>query len=107
MNKNTKSIIDAYNNDIIELDISNKNIKGILNLSKFKKLTKLNCSNNNINKIIGIKNLIEINCSHNKIAILLDKLFFLSQNNILTNLIEEIEYPFDINMGFFVKLLKK
>ena len=107
MNKKTKSILDEYNDEITELDVSNKNIKGILNLSKFKKLYKLNCSNNNITKIIVIKNLTDINCSHNKIVKVSDKLFFSSQNNILTNPIEEIEYPFDINMGLFGNTVKK
>ena len=107
MNNNTKSILDLYNDDIIELDISNKNIKGYLNLSKFKKLKKLNCSNNNITKIIGIKNLTNIDCSNNKIIKLSDGLFFSSQNNITTNPIEEIEYPFDKNKGFFGNTVKK
>lgn len=68
MNFFTKVIISEYNNDITELVISNKNIKGLLDLSKFNNLKKLDCSNNLITEIINFPNTLEILlCYNNKI----------------------------------------
>jgi Leucine-rich repeat (LRR) protein len=93
MNKITRSILELYDENITELDISNKNIIGIISLSKFKKLKKINCSHNQITKINDNKN-IDINCSYNNIKFISYKNYFNEPTNITTNPIEEIEYPF-------------
>lgn len=68
MNFFTKVIISEYKNDITDLIISNKNIKGLLDLSKFNNLKKLDCSNNIITEIINFPNTLEILlCYNNKI----------------------------------------
>ncbi len=46
-----------YNDDITELDLSNKKLNYIPDLSRFKKLEILNLSNNNISDIIPLQNL--------------------------------------------------
>ena len=62
-----------YKNNIKILNISNKNIKGILDLNKFKYLKELNCSTNEITEIINIPNSLKyLNCSNNKISSLLN-----------------------------------
>lgn len=48
MNQYTIDILSEYPNDITNLDISNKNINGLLELDKFKYLKKIDFSNNNI-----------------------------------------------------------
>ena len=61
-----KSFIKNYL--IIELDISNKNIYGILDLSYYPNLKILKCYNNQITEIINFpKNIIKIDCSNNNI----------------------------------------
>jgi Leucine-rich repeat (LRR) protein len=68
MDISTIDLLNEYPNDITELDKSKKNIKGILDLSKFCKLTKLNCSRNNINQIINSPiSLLELYCSFTQI----------------------------------------
>ena len=70
MNKETKTILENYSNTITELDISKFNIQGILNLSRFKNLIKLNCSDNKITDITGVgPNVKNIDCSNNLITI--------------------------------------
>lgn len=44
MLQETISLLDKYEQDIKKLDLSNKNIKGILNLEKFYCLEELDCS---------------------------------------------------------------
>src|SRR4051812_139706 len=58
--------------NIKKLDISYKNLTGSLNLTGFNNLTKLNCSDNQLTKLILVNctKLREINCSNN----FLDKL---------------------------------
>jgi Leucine-rich repeat (LRR) protein len=68
MNKETKIILENYDTTSIELDLSNKNIQRTLSLNKFKKLEKINCSNNQITSLIAIpKNIKSIKCSNNLI----------------------------------------
>ena len=53
----------------LELDISNKDIQGVLDLEPFTKLQKLCCQNNKITEIINIpETLIYLDCSNNKIS---------------------------------------
>ena len=49
-------ILEEFPDDITIIDISNKKIKGILDFTRFTKLTKLDCS---INKITCLDNLPE------------------------------------------------
>ncbi len=68
MEESTIKLLDTFNLDIEILDISNSNIKGIVDLSKFKKLKELNCSNNKITEIILPHMEIDIiDCSNNLI----------------------------------------
>ena len=50
MNANTIQILNQYNVDIIELNLSSANIYCILDLLKFTQLKILNCSNTQIKK---------------------------------------------------------
>jgi Leucine-rich repeat (LRR) protein len=73
MNEHTKEILDLYDNDIKVLDISNKEIKGELDLAKFKKLGKLYCQNNEITSLCNISGYLRyINCSNNLITSLMN-----------------------------------
>ncbi len=66
MKPKTIELLESYNSDIKELNISSKKIKGSLNLKKFTCLEKLDCSNNFIASIQNIpKTLIELNCNSN------------------------------------------
>lgn len=60
MNFFTKKILSEFNEDCFEISIPFRNIKGILDLSKFYRLKKINCSNNKITEIIGLSNTIEV-----------------------------------------------
>ena len=56
MNINTINLLNNYPFDIIKLDLSYKQIKGILNLDKFCNLTELNCNQNKITKLDNLPN---------------------------------------------------
>lgn len=82
MEISTIDLLNKYPNDITELDISKKQINGILDLTKYNNLTKLNCSKNYISQIINIPiSLLELNCSNTKITNL-DTQEILSLDNI-------------------------
>ena len=67
--KKTNNILKKYKTNAKEINISNKNIEGILDLQVFEELEELYCSNNKITKIINIShNLKYINCSKNDIV---------------------------------------
>lgn len=84
----TIEILGQFAPNIKSLDISDKNINGLLDLSNFKELTCLNCSNNNINELFGLSHSIEyLNFSYNninKLPLVLYKIKYLdcSYNNI-------------------------
>ena len=88
MEEQTKEILDEINNETDELIISGMEIEGILNLSKFLNLIKINCEINHIKKICKISNSVEVlNCSFNSIKTLTklpNKLYSLdcAHNNI-------------------------
>jgi hypothetical protein len=110
MNNSTKSLLDLYDENIDELDLSNKNINGVLDLSKFKKLKKLNCSHNQITKIINSSIDLDLDCSYNNIKFVSWKKDFSNKNlliNITTNPIKIIDYPFEKNNNIFPNTLKK
>ena len=60
------NILDEFADDVTEIDISHKNIEGILDFKRFTKLTKLNCSYNQISSLDNLTNsLIELHCDYN------------------------------------------
>lgn len=68
MDPTTSNILNKFPIDSIKINISNKNIKGILNLKKYDKLIELDCSNNQLTQIINISPSLKIlNCSNNLI----------------------------------------
>ena len=69
MNINTINLLNNYPFDIIKLDLSYKQINGILNLDKFCNLTELNCYRNQITNLDNLPNsLIKLYCNGNKIT---------------------------------------
>ena len=95
--KKTNEILKKYKNNVKALDISGKNIQGILDLNKFKELEELNCSHNKITKIINIPRALKyINCSNNNMT----ELYGLSDNltgiNCKSNPLQKLYYPFNI-----------
>ncbi len=60
------NILDQFTDDVTEINISNENIKGTLNFSRFTKLKILKCNSNEITSLDNISNsLIELDCNHN------------------------------------------
>lgn len=73
MELNLVQILSVYPDDCIRMDISYKNIKGILDLKRFIKLEELNCSHNQITQIINVpESLIKLNCEYNCIRMMLE-----------------------------------
>lgn len=69
MDEKTKEILKEINNETLEMNISEMEIDGILNLKKFKKLTIVDCSQNSIRKLSGFSSSFEeLNCSSNQIT---------------------------------------
>jgi Leucine-rich repeat (LRR) protein len=67
--KENKDDLSKFPKDIKILNLSNKNIKGILDLSEFESLEELDCSNNKITEIINIPNTLKyLNCENNEIT---------------------------------------
>jgi len=77
------NILNQFADDVTEIDISSKNIEGILDFKRFTKLTKLNCCNNKITSLDNLRSkgteafssekdipnsLIELKCGYNKIT---------------------------------------
>ena len=61
-------LLKKYDAEIVELDLSNKQIEGILCLKKFTKLSKLDCSYNQITSFENLPaSLTELICYENKI----------------------------------------
>ena len=105
MNYITSDILNYFNRDILELDISNKNIIGPIDLKGFNRLEILCCESNEITEILNLPKTIKyLNCSKNKIKKLnnFDNFdnFDNTQINIIglnckSNPLEELSYPFD------------
>ena len=69
MNINTINLLNNYPYDIIKLDLSSKQINGILNLDEFCNLTELYCNENKITNLDNLPNSLTIlNCNGNKIT---------------------------------------
>ena len=68
MNTRTENLLNKYKKKVTELDISNKNICGILDLERFPNLKVLNCSKNKITEITNMPHtLVSINNKNKKI----------------------------------------
>ena len=69
MEENTLNIIGEYFVDSNEMDLGELEIEGVLDMKKFKKLTKLTCSFNSIKKIVGLSKFLEyLDCSNNQLS---------------------------------------
>ena len=96
MNKRTIEILNKYDKNTISLDISNKEIVGILCLNDFKKLEELNCSFNEITEIINLPYILKyLNCSNNKI-VKLNIFSNIIELNYKKNLLTELYYPVNV-----------
>ena len=61
--------LNSLSKDILTLDISNKNIKSLPDLTRFKNLKKLNCYDNKLTSLSTLpQNLEELYCSINKLT---------------------------------------
>ncbi len=79
MNNNI-NILDEFADDVTEINISHKNIKGPLDFKRFTKLIKLDCNCNKITSLDNLPNsIIKLRCYNNKIT---------SLNNLSNSLIE-------------------
>lgn len=75
MNSITKYILNSFGDNIEELDICNRHIKGVLDLKRFEYLKKLDCSYNDITDIINMPETLEIlKCNNNKIKSLTNRI---------------------------------
>jgi len=105
MNLNTIELLSTFSLDIKIIDISNKNIIGILNLKQFTNLEKLDCSHNNITQLINLSNKLKyLNCSYNKI-IKITKLPDLIGFNCSHNPICQLYIPFNVIITKYPKNL--
>lgn len=93
-------IINRCDKELLELDISGRNIVGIVDLQKFTKLKKFICSHNQITKIINTpETLVYLDCSYNKIkeiSLSINVRHLDCSNNLITNL--EVNCVFE---GYF------
>ena len=105
--KKTNELLKIYDKDIRILNISNKNIEGILDLNEFKSLEELDCSNNKITEIINFptincnnicknKYLKYLNCSNNLINKLNNLPLGIQGLNCKKNPLKELYYPFNV-----------
>ena len=66
---NMQEYLDTLLDDIIELDVSNKNLSELPDISRFTKLQKLSCYNNQITQLDNLPNsLEELYCDNNQIT---------------------------------------
>ena len=68
MEQSTIKLLESHGKYVFTLDISNKNIEGLLDLEEFENLKKLDCSHNKITEIINLPpSLKYFDCSYNQI----------------------------------------
>lgn len=67
MNSLTIKLLSKFPKNTKSINISNKNVSGLLDLSNYPHLTNLNCSNNLITKIKLYSNMEKINIKSNPI----------------------------------------
>ena len=108
MNPDTISILSKYDINTEVLDLSNKNIEGILDLNKFEYLKKIICLKNKITDLqYNLDKLIYLDCSNNLIKRLIGVYDTINYLNCSSNPIEELYYPFDVKPKSYPKTLKK
>ncbi len=92
MDDKTYYYLDSLDETIEEIDLSNYDLEGVINLDKFKNLRKLNLQSNKFTKIIGLGlSIVEINCSNNLINYIdLDQAINLESLNIRKNELTQI-----------------
>ena len=89
-------LLIKYNTNTKIINISNKNIKGVLDL-EFIELEELYCSNNEIIEIMNIPRTLKyLNCENNQITSLNNLPDDLSGINCKKNPVKELYYPFNI-----------
>lgn len=108
MKNSTIKLLKNYNDNTKVLNLSNKNIKGILNLGRFDNLEEIDCSNNKITEIINIpKTLKYLNCEKNEITKLNNLPDNLTGINCKKNQLEELYYPFNVKPNKWPSNLKQ
>ena len=105
----SKSInLSKYNKDTKILNLSNQNIKGVLNLFEFHLLEELYCSNNQITEIIGLRYNVKIlDCSNNNIVNCNFLLYHMMYLNCANNNIKYLYYPMNIKPKKYSRKIKK
>ncbi len=92
MNVQTINILNKFEPNITKLDICNKDIKGLLDLSRFTKLKELCCTLNSIDEIINLPpTLITLDCMRNIIKFLDNLPKNLKELNCSANLISSLD----------------
>lgn len=107
MNSQTIKTLSKFSPNIKSINISNSNIKGLLDLSNFTELNDLDCSDNQIIQILVPSSLKYLNCANNQISVLTNLPDGLKCINCKSNPIIEMYYPFDICPIKFSKKLSK
>lgn len=112
MNSHTIEILSQFTENTTIIDITNKNIVGILDLSKFTQLSKLDCSYNLITQLIDLPPSLKcLYCHNNNINRLIDIPTGLLLFKWHSNPVEELKYPLktkiDFNLDLFENNLKK
>ncbi len=107
MEESTIEMLNSYSKYVESLDISNKNIKGLLDLDGFDKLKKLVCSNNKIDLIINLPDSLKyLDCSYN----LIEQFNCISNNldyfNCKKNPLTILYYSFDVKPKSYPKKLQ-
>lgn len=99
MNLHTISILSEYDGNCELINIFNKNIIGILDLSNYKKFIHLNCSNNKITYLVKLlKSLTYLDCSNNQITKFVEFPKKMNEINYKLNPIKKIFYPLCKNL---------
>ena len=69
MNFNIEDYLNSLPLDITEIDVSRRGLTYLPDLSRFKQLTHLYCSNNQLTSLPPLnENLTQLDCSHNKLT---------------------------------------
>lgn len=74
MLKHTIQILSEYDLNSIYINISNKNINGLLDVGNYQKLVKLDCSNNRITQIMNLPDSLKYFICENNLIQLMDNL---------------------------------
>ncbi len=110
MDKSTIKLLKSYDKSAKSLDMSNKNITGILDLEEFGNLEKLICSHNKITDITNFSiKLKYFDCSHNLIEELNGNQIKLNFEylNCKKNPLAKLFYPYNIKPKLYPKTLRE